>query len=709
MNSSRNDWLRPGLTSAKLWRRVLRHCFVSIPVLAGLISGLTSVFSPSVSAATYYVNASNPAPVAPYTDWSTAATNIQDAVDAAASGDLVLVTNGVYQYGGRVVSAATTNRVAVTQSIILKSVNGPGVTSIVGYQLPQYDIGKINGNGAIRCVYLTNGAVLSGFTLTNGATELAGAYPPEDSGGGVRCVSTNAWISNCVFIGNSAGNFGGGAEGGTLINCTFAGNSAWYGGGVKSAMLIGCTLSNNGAAFNGGGAYASTLTNCTLVGNSEGATGNSSYGGGGAYQSTLSACAVIGNWAYRGGGTYTCSLTNCTLIGNYVTNQGGGAYQGSLVNCVLSNNFCYDQGGGVYGASLQNCLLVSNAAYRTCPTCFSTYGGGAYQGTLTRCTLLGNSASEGGGVCLGSLTNCALIGNTADFAGGGADTGGLPSGCTLVNCILTDNSAVTYGGGARQCTLLNCVLNGNSAGTGGGTYLGNLYNCTVVSNSASASAGGSYQGSLDNCINYYNIAPNGNSYSSSMAYCCTTPVFNSSSFTNAPIFVNLAGGDLHLQSNSPSINAGYNGFVVSATDLDGNPRISGGTVDVGAYEFQNPGSIISYAWLNHYGLPTDGSADFVDTDGDGMNNYQEWREGTDPTNPLSVLKLLSPSTTASNATVTWASVNTRNYYLMRSTNLGVPSSFSLVATNIPGLPGTTSYTDTGAPSPGPAFYRVGVQ
>jgi hypothetical protein len=132
-----------------------------------------------------------------------------------------------------------------------------------------------------------------------------------------------------------------------------------------------------------------------------------------------------------------------------------------------------------------------------------------------------------------------------------------------------------------------------------------------------------------------------------------------------------------------------------------------GTVDIGAYEYQGAGSIISYAWLQQYGLPADGSADFADPDQDGMNNWQEWLCGTDPTNPLSALRLLSAAPAGPNVTVSWQSVAGVNYFLERSANLGSP--FALMATNIIGQTATTTYTDTNTTGPGPFFYRVGVK
>jgi hypothetical protein len=134
---------------------------------------------------------------------------------------------------------------------------------------------------------------------------------------------------------------------------------------------------------------------------------------------------------------------------------------------------------------------------------------------------------------------------------------------------------------------------------------------------------------------------------------------------------------------------------------------------MGAYEFPTPASRVSYAWLQQYGLPTDGSADFIDTDGDGMDNWREWVCRTVPTDPHSVLRLVSVTPSASIVTVSWQSVAGVNYFVQRgsslaSTNNNWAASLVLLATNIPGQVGTTTCADTNSPGAGPCFYRVGV-
>ncbi len=250
----------------------------------------------------HYVDINSTNPVAPFSSWTTAATNIQDAVDAASNYDEVLVSNGVYQTGGRV-AAGITNRVAVTKALTVQSVNGPDVT-------------VITGTNAVRCGCLTNGAVLSGFTLTNGATLPSDPYTDvldQTHGGGVLCTS-NAIVSNCVITGNSAGNQGGGAYGGTLYHCTLAANTSWSGGGAYGSTLINCLLISNTAVNAGGGGYGCTLNNCLVVGNSPYAA-------------------------------FSCNLNNCTLAGN----SAGAAVVGN-VHFIVNNCIMYYNSGGNYGS-----------------------------------------------------------------------------------------------------------------------------------------------------------------------------------------------------------------------------------------------------------------------------------------------------------------------------------------------------------------------
>lgn len=546
--------------------------------------------------ATVYVDINNSNPGYPYSSWATAATNIQDAIDATSAGDQILVTNGVYETGNRLTSDGVANRVVITNSVVLRTVNGASVTTIDGGQ-------------AVRCVSLANGASLIGFTLTKGK---------GGDGGGVRCASANELVLDCQLINNS-GVSGGGAYSGTLSNCTLSGNSS--GAGVNNR---------------GGGAFGSILNNCTLTGNR---TGN--------------------NIGTDGGGAFGCILNDCSISYN-------------------SANSDWSNGAGICNSTANNCTLFANS------------------GTYV----------FGGGAAYSSLTNCIMMGNIAVNGGGGYN-------CTFVNCTLSSNTA-TWGGGSYRGTLLNCLLVGNRAyQVGGGAYQGSLFGCTVAGNRA-YSGGGVASYNVVNSIVYYNTSTyNEPNYSGSttLDYCCTTPLpaGGIGNLTNPPGFVHMVGSNFRLQTNSPCINSGKNTYPAVSVDLDGNPRVAGGTMDIGAFEFQSPSSVLSYAWAGEFGIPVNGMADFSDTDGDGLNNWQEWIAGTIPTNGASALKVLSLINDQSSRKVTWQSVVGRRYFLERSTTLSTEESFLTIRSNIVGQAQQTTFTDTSYIDNASLFYRVGVQ
>jgi parallel beta-helix repeat protein len=477
------------------------------------------------------------------------------------------------------------------------------------------------------------------------------------TGSGIRCATlANGSVLSGFTLMNGMSSYGGGgvfcqSSDCLVTNCILTANTNstpfYPGGGAFRGVLVDCLLTNNVSTSAGGGAGSNTLINCTLVGN-------------------------------RGGGAYGCSLSNCLLIANVSGGNGGGAVFSVLNNCIASNNAAAGNGGGFYLCTASDSLISSNRATGS--------GGGAYSNILNNCVLQENFGSSGGGAYGGVLINCIIVSNSTSLGG--------------------------QGGGAKYGILKNCLLTGNAAYLGAGIADVVANNCTIVGNVAIGSGygAGSYYGQLNNSIIYYNEAgAYSATYNSLLTNCCASSLpltFTANSFTNEPRFVDAINGDFHLQSDSPCINAGNNSLTTNTNDLDGNPQIVGGTVDVGAYEYQYPSSALSYAWLLQYGLPNDSSADFSDDDSDGMNNWQEWIAGTDPTDTTSLLQMYSatPANDSSGVNVSWQSVSGKMYLLQRSTDLSV---FSTVQSNITGQAGTTSYKDTSTTGNGPFFYRVG--
>lgn len=219
----------------------------------------------------------------PYSTWATAASNIQDAVDAAVEGSTVFVSNATYGLAAHI---------HVSKGITLRGVGGAADTII-------------DGNDVTRCLYVDHtNAVITGFTVTNG---LVGT----DYGAGIWLKA--GLVEQCLIMGNS-GRYGSGVHllyAGTLRHCTISGNSGpSYGGGVNSLGQVG-----------------GTVESCVI-------THNSSYDGGGLNlpYGTVRNSLIAGNTGSRNGGI-VCNngtrLENCTISGNYC-GSASGAYAGGL-------------------------------------------------------------------------------------------------------------------------------------------------------------------------------------------------------------------------------------------------------------------------------------------------------------------------------------------------------------------------------------------
>jgi len=192
---------------------------------------------------------------------------IQEGIDAARSGDTVLVADGTFCGPG--------NRDI--------EYHGKGIT-VMSEHGPESTVIDCENNGRGFRLWLGEGhfARLIGMTVVNGRASY---------GGGLYCEDSYPTVSHCIFKNNTALYNGGGVccyeADPALLRCAITENVAeYYGGGMRcdysSPVLVGTTVSSNAAigsyAF-GGGVYCydspALLVNCVISNNTI-----TDYGGG---------------------------------------------------------------------------------------------------------------------------------------------------------------------------------------------------------------------------------------------------------------------------------------------------------------------------------------------------------------------------------------------------------------------------------------------
>lgn len=386
-----------------------------------LVISLMACAAVGVQAANRYVARNGQEPLSPYTNAANAASNIQDAVNAAAIADTVWVGAGRYTVPPNATNYVGTNVVFIGKPMALRSVSGNPADVV------------IDGEGANRgivCSYNSPNAnlfVLDGLTISNCVA--------TNKGGGVL-FAPNSWtgvVQNCILANNTVnGESSNVAQGGglhaaassglfslTLSNCIFRGNRAWTSVSPTNGM--------------GGGAYLGV----TFPG-----------------FSTVVDCLIESNRAAAGGGfflpatTATNAIERCTFRGNIAEHNADAAHAGGAL--IL------------YGgkARLQNCLLVFNAS----PTIgggVNVQGNGPGQLFLVNCTVTSNiftgvsSSSSGAGVCTRRANDTLQIVNSIvyDNIAPGAKNpdiylGAVPTTPTFFtnSCIGSTNGLVSYSG-----------------------------------------------------------------------------------------------------------------------------------------------------------------------------------------------------------------------------------------------------------------------
>lgn len=319
------------------------------------------------------------------TAWAgrTTYTNLQDAIDAAQSGDMIWVEAGLY----RPTSTFDNSDNARCKSFVMKeniSLYGGFVGTEVSLEERDADTATVlsgdfgtpdddadNVYHVVYCKDISN-VILDGFTITGGNAN-RDLYPDEQCGGGVY-MGPNGQLRNCYIINNRAQKDGGGVwvpATGSLTDCYFLGNS------------VTATNSSGGAAYFYTRSFDAVpaAVGCYFEGNSCAATtsltGSNRFGGGAVnagQNAIFEGCVFLSNHCTNPGGAVICSSANkfeyCMFYLNQATSgaciYGGNSYSFLASNCLLANNKATANGGAIYvtGTSCRaiNCTFVNNVA-----------------------------------------------------------------------------------------------------------------------------------------------------------------------------------------------------------------------------------------------------------------------------------------------------------------------------------------------------------